>query len=362
MAAKKVNFLFWNDRELYEIKTREIIKNAMNNNNCNMTMISSLDNIFKRHILKDIYKYISQKVTVFDFKFEIDAVVHRDEHATLWVNEEWLEFITDCSKLGIKPFSYDFGYFSHYDTFMVDAHDITGKSSIHVDWPNLSSVVDWNSVSSSIKKYREDFLKQLNKAKNNPPIGGLPKDEYVVIWPQYSMDLLRPTFKGVLNKNTEVTEWCIKLCDMVKAQGLKPVVKIGPAAPAWTRFDIKEVEKHAPVYVCKEVHISKLGGGKFEKDINPKLIAHAKYHIISCSSVSNELVLAEAPVIAMGRSWFTGFNVFNEPDSWDTLLNNPLSLHPDNRNKWCNWWFSRQVLKEQVADKFVEIYNKYTLI
>jgi hypothetical protein len=360
MSNKPINFLFWNDRELYEIKTREIVKNASSVSGCNMTMISRLDNFFKDHTLKTVSDYIANKTKVLDFNFEIDGVVHRDEHATLWVNNEWLEFIEICNKLKIKTLSYDFGYFSHYETFMVDNHDKTGKSSIHMDWPGLSEELNWNNAPDHIKKYREEYLKQLTKAKNNIPINNLPKNEYVVIWPQYSMDLLRKEFKEELNRDTEVTDWCIKLCNLVKAQGLTPVVKIGPAAPAWSRFNIKEVIKHAPVYVCKEPHIQKLGAGIYEKDINPKLIAHAKYHIVSCSSVTNELILADAPVIAMGRSWFTGLNIFNEPSSWDSLLNDPLYINLKNRNKWCNWWFTRQVLKEQVPAKFIEIFNKYT--
>jgi hypothetical protein len=94
---------------------------------------------------------------------------------------------------------------------------------------------------------------------------------------------------------------------------------------------------------------------------NIKLIAHAKYHIINCSSVSNELVLANVPVIATGRSWFTGLEVFIEPKSWDSILNDTVTVNEQNRNKWCNWWFTRQVKKDDIWDKIKEIYMRYPI-
>ena len=41
------------------------------------------------------------------------------------------------------------------------------------------------------------------------------------------------------------------------------------------------------------------------------------------------------------------------------LLLNPMEINIQNRNKWINWWLTRQVDEEKIIPKLIEIYKKY---
>lgn len=356
--SRTVEFLFWNDKKLYDYKMRGILIDALDDSGkrkkeYKMSMVSTLDNFFHDFSIEKTLKSIKKG------RIAADALIRRDEHGTLWGGtEKWKEVINECYNLKIKPMFFDFGYFNHYDSFMVDNYNPNGKSDIFIEWSNISDIVNWDLADNYIQKYRNNFLKNLNKAKLEKPVDGLKEGGYVVIWPQYSMDLLRKEFKEGLNKKDEVTDWINKICEIVLSEGLIPVVKGGPAMHKWSRLNTENI-KNIKIFTHTEKQSNELKNTNFEKDINYKLIAHAKYHIVSCSSVTNELVLANAPVVAMGKSWFTGLDIFEEPKSWDNLTKNAMNINLKNRNKWVNWWLSRQVKKEKTADKFFEIYTKY---
>jgi hypothetical protein len=359
--SRTVEFLFWNDKKLYDYKMRGIVIEAIDDNGgrkkeYKMSMVSTLDNFFHDFSIEKTLKSIRKG------RIAADVLVRRDEHGTLWGGtEKWKSVINECYALNIKPMFFDFGYFDHYDSFMIDHYNIDGRSDIFAEWSSISDVVNWEASESYIQKYRNNFLKNLKKAKEEKPLDGLKEGEYVVIWPQYSMDLLRKEFKENLNKKDEVTDWINNICKIVLDQGLIPVVKGGPAMHKWSRLNTENV-KDVRVFTHTEKQSAEMKNTKFEKDINYKLIAHAKYHIVSCSSVTNELVLANAPVVAMGKSWFTGLDIFNEPNSWGSLTKNATEINTKNRNKWINWWLSRQVKKEKAAEKFFQIYKKYSNI
>ena len=349
-------FLFWNDKELYELKTRQIVLDSLKYPECKMWMVSTLDNFLSDYTTDRTIAALKSK------QFDVDAVVRRDEHGKLFGgSHDWRKLISNCHELNIKTLFYDFGYFDHYNSFMFDTYNSNSDSSIKLEWSSISDDVDWSKTPEYIQKYRTKFLKILNKFKEEKPINNLKSGEYVVIWPQYSMDLVRPEFKEGLNHKTEVTDWVNKMCEMVLDSGLTPVVKGGPAMLHWSRFNTNDI-KNATVYVHDEKQLSDLPIAKFEKDINHKLIAHAKYHIVSCSSVTNELTLAEAPVIATGQSWFNGLDIFTEPKNWNETLKDATSINHKNRNKWINWWIGRQAPKDGAVKKLIEIYDKYPVL
>lgn len=351
----KIKALFWNTRELYELKTRQIVLDARKQPDIKAHMVSTLDSFWEHMNLRLLFEKILKK------EIDINVVIQRDEHGFLWgTQKDWKEFVHKCNSIGIKTLMYDFGYFDHYESYMVDTYGSVNTGSIFFDWPNISGNMDWGLAPEYIQEYRDDFLKKLENEKNSKPVNDLKSGQYVVIWPQYSMDLIRPELREGLDRKTEVTDWVNKMCDAVIKAGLTPVVKGGPAMDSWSRFSVNQV-KTAPVFAHKQSQLKKNPNAKFEKEINIKLIAHAKYHIINCSSVSNELVLANAPVIATGRSWFSGLEVFIEPKSWDSILDDTVTVNEQNRNKWCNWWFTRQVKKDDVWDKIKEIYMRYPI-
>ena len=243
---------------------------------------------------------------------------------------------------------------------MVDIYNKDGSSSILNEWDKLSDEVNWEEVPKYIKKYRDRFFKFYNRAKNKPPPKNLKSGEFVVIWMQSFLDLIRPEFRtdGWVEK-TEVSDWINRLSQMILDMGLTPVVKGCPGA--WRRVDISSI-KNAMVFTDLTEHIKPFPSAIHDEQINYKLIAHAKFHVLSHTSATNMLVLANAPTITMGRSWFTGLDIFNEPKTWDTLLSNPMYINQKNRNKWINWWLSKQVPKEEVINKFMETHDKYTIL
>ena len=222
----------------------------------------------------------------------------------------------------------------------------------------------FRSVSQSryCLEYRSTFLEKWTVARNKKPADNLSENGYAVIWPQQYVDLIRPELclqTDKKDKTDSVTNWIIKISKEIKKLGVQPVVKAGPTLPHWEHFDPEKIKEHALIFVSNANHTSMNSNYLFVKDVDARLIAHAKFHVICCSSVSNELLLAEAPIIATGRSWFHGLDILKDPSSWETLLDNPVAINTKNRNKWVNWWLSRQVRKENITDKIVEIYNKY---
>jgi len=355
-----INFLFWNDKELYESKCRQIVSDSVSLKvpDCKMYLVSMLDNFFKNFSAQRTLDAIKAG------KFKVDALCRRDEHSKLF-GKGWADkkIIEQCHEMGIKTLSFDFGYLGHYETFMVDTYGPNAESSILVDWPNVSDELDWSKTPAYVQEYRKKFLEKVEKAKNEPPVDGLVSGQYVVIWPQYSMDLLKSEFKKDSDVRTEVTTWLNRCANAVREAGLTPVIKGGPALPDWSRLNVADVNVDH-FYLHNENHLKdpRVTGGKFIKDINTKLMAHAKYHIVGQSSVTNELVMCEAPVVATGQSWFNGLDIFQEPMSWETVLNEPMRINKKARNKWINWWLSKQVKKEDAPQKFIETYNKYPLI
>jgi hypothetical protein len=355
-----IKFLFWNDKELYEPKARQIVLESVTLKvpNCKMYLVSMLDNFYKDFTAQRTIDALKAG------KFKTDVLVRRDEHHRLF-GKGWVDagIIKQAHEMGIKTFAFDFGYFGHYESYMVDTYGPKGESSILVDWPNVSDQLDWSTAPDYIQDYRKNFLDKVNKYKNEAPVDGLVSGQYVVIWPQYSMDLLKPEFKKGSEVRTEVTLWLNRCAEAVRQAGLTPVIKGGPALADWSRLNVADV-KVEHFYLHNEKHLSdpRVTGGKFIKDINAKLIAHAKYHIVGQSSVTNELVLTESPVVALGQSWFNGLDIFQEPTSWETVLNDPMRINKEARNKWVNWWLSKQVKKEDAASKFLETYTKYPLI
>lgn len=354
---KRINFLLFNDRIEYEMKCRGIIVDSYTRPcRSKWWMITTYDRFSKKYS-----KYPSLTKAFDDKKLVMDALVRREEHGRLWSEmHNWREIVEFCYSKNILPMSYDFGYFDHYQTYMVDVYNNDGTSNITTDWNNLSDTVNWDEFPEYIKTYRNKFLKKINKYKKLKPISGLEEQKYVVIWPQGFLHLLKPQFKNEKSTDeTQVSDWINKLCEIVLDNGLIPVVKGN--AGTWKRMKLENI-KYATVYASFLHQLKNFPTAKYEEDINHKLISHAKYHITACSSVTNEIILADAPVITMGKSWFTGLDIFNEPTSWDNLIDNPMYINQKNRNKWINWWITRQVPKEDVTCKFKEIYDKYSKI
>lgn len=283
----------------------------------------------------------------------IDALIHRNEHGILHCTNAWRHVTNHCLDRGISVMSFDFGYFGHYKHFMVDYYQRNCVSSIYKDWSTLSTILDWSSALPSIQEYRHEILANVEQAKNEQPIKCLRGKKYIVIWAQWTTDLIKHCFYEN-ERAIKMDRWMNRLIDIIHQHGFTAVIKMSPVkvTSVW-----KDVQNSAICFLGKKNQITEVPKGKFARNINARLIAHADRHIICCSSVSNELLLTDSKITAMGRGWFDNLGVFHEPRKWEDVMNFQTP-NPDLANKYANWWLSRQCLKKDVCEKFVEVYEK----
>lgn len=331
-------FFIWNTHPTYQEKIDIFINQSKDNDKISITQIPADVGI------GGIINYIQDK--------EVDCIIHRNEHGILHVTKEWATLTEYCLDKGIMVMSFDFGYFGHYDNFMVDFYQRDCVSSIYKQWNKVPTTLDWSTAPEQIQKYRSHLLKQVEECRSSELPDGLHKKDIVTIWCQWTTDLIKLCFYEN-NKPIKMDKWVMKLIDIIKAEGMTPVVKMSPVKVI---NPFREIQTMCPVFVGRKNHVEELEHTLYSKHINSKLIAHSKYHVINCSSVSNELALCGAKTIAMGRSWFDGLGVFYEPRTWESVLQYQ-DPDPNNMNKWFNWWLSRQVPMDQICNKMIEIYE-----
>lgn len=328
-----------------------MIKQSDANDNARLYQIANpiLDNpsVPMVNLVNDIIPHVNH--------YTPNAIMHRNEHGLLHCTYNWAATTNYCIAKGISVLSFDFGYFDHYKHFMVDYYMDKCISSIYKEWTNgsISDQLDWNTILPSIQQHRETVLAKHDRAKNSDPIPCLKGKRYVVIWAQWTTDLIKHRFYEH-DRPINMKHWFTKLIDQIQQAGLTPVIKMSPVKVTNT-YD--QLDERAFYFVGRKKHVIDVPGALFVRDANARLIAHAQQHIICCSSVSNELVLTGAKVTAMGRSWFDNLGIFHEPKTWDQVTDyqppNPLNV-----NKWINWWASRQCLKDDICDKIAEVYER----
>lgn len=327
----------WNTQEQYQNKINDYILHNQN----------SQDTLFEQIPLEVSFE------NIFPFLKEKNAwaLLHRNEHGLLHCTKEWVDLTNKCIDNNIPVLSFDFGYFCHYKSFMVDFYQKDCVSSIYSDWNNIPIDLDWNSTPNYIQEYRNDLIKKVEFYKNLPP--PLDLDNIVVIWGQWTTDLIKHYFYEE-NGKLEMDSWMKKLIPIIKDHGFNPVIKMSPVK---SLKYYEELQKELPVFVGLKKHLAELPNALYLKDVNAQLIAHAKYHIVNCSSVSNELFLNNCKVIAMGRSWFDNLGVFYEPKNWNEIFNYKQPSE-DNKNKWVNWWMDRQCLMSDIPNQIIKLRQK----
>lgn len=280
-----------------------------------------------------------------------DAILHRNEHGLLHCTKAWIQLIHQCLDRDIPVLSFDFGYFNHYKSFMVDFYTREGISSIYPQWSGIPTNLDWDSAPAYIQDHRAEIIQKVQEFQLQP--APLNLENIVTIWGQWTTELIKTYFwEG--GKAITMDQWISRLIPIIKDRGYTPVVKMSPVRSLkW----YESLQKELPVFVGLKKHQEELPYTHWEKNINYKLMAHSKYHIINCSSISNELLLSGSKVIAMGRSWFDSLGAFYEPKNWETVLDYEPPL-PVNQNKWVNWWLDRQCEMSALPNKILHIYER----
>ena len=334
----KTRGLFFNRHDLYQGKIGQIMTNANS----------------KRGVHLDCLKLGESPERAYEMASKsngYDFLIHRNEHGALFKGG-WLQKI---AMTDVPLLSFDFGYFGHYNSFMVDFYLRDMSSSINLEWESLSSSVNWNAAPKYIQDYRKISIDKVNSFRGSL-IEGIHLENTVTIWMQWNTELLRKEL-FVDGKRLPQYAWINLIATKIKALGLVPIIKMGIVDHSEIYKDTSPFVDSGVLMVCDKEAVAKSNPRAFfDKNANHKLIANSKYHVLLCSSASNEIVLNEKPIIATGRSWFNGLDIFYEPKSWDDSFSEPEVNIPA-RNKWINWWLSRQVKLKDTDDKILEVYN-----
>ncbi len=250
-----------------------------------------------------------------------DAVVQWDEHSCVNVTSRWMEVIAECYLRGIIPLQIDFGYLGHYQTFMLDVYREDGGSLIRDEWADLPGEVRWEETDPKLQDYRRRVLRGYNEAKAKP---SLLEGRYVALYLQQYSVLSRLTPR---NHNNVIAA---RIAEELRKKGLRLAVKTAPST----------VEANALTEWPEDVAVFRHEG--MPNDTNQRLAMHAQYCMVVSSSITNEFVLNELPVVALGRSWFNGLGIFCEPETWEAIPDAAPEINHEARAKWVNWWIGRQ--------------------
>lgn len=329
---KKINVLF-SSRVEFKTITDTLKKSLINSDKINLIVVEKE--------LNDLSSAIKE--------IDFDIFLHKNEHCQLNTCNNIKKIIDFCYEKNKVPAYVDFGYFGHYENFIIDFYLQNYESSIKKIFPSLSC--DIVELQPSINDY---FLKFKNKLASIEHCDqwndlNLSKLNFSVIWAQYNTQLIKPNFKVKNN-----CDWIINLCHEIKNKNLVPVVKISPCD---INYDINTIKQEC-IILASNQNQSKKFNIPFIKDVNFYLNKHAYSHIINCSSMSNELLLNNSKITAMGKSWFNDLEIFHEPKNWkDTMEYKQTPTL--NINKWINWWNIRQFPKNQLSDNIEKIFFEF---
>jgi len=243
------------------------------------------------------------------------ALLRWEEHGTLFVTKEWRRLAAGMYEDGVVPAYVDYGYFDHYKTVIIDRYLADGGTGLDEEWPAIPDASQWAAADERVAAYRDAVRERGQQALQAGPL----EENYVVLWTQFSTSLLRPPFKA-----RTFGDLARRLADECSAKGVRLIIK---TAPQGKQVDLPDV----PIYTGR--------------DQNAKLAVYARNNIICSSSVSNEFVLWNVPVTALGRSWFCGKGIFHEPDSIDDAVM-PRPIDEKARSRWVNMWLASQCYPE----------------
>jgi hypothetical protein len=301
-------------------------------------------------IVIDKNKELNQLVSIMQ-ETDFDIFLHKNEHCQFNTCSNIKKAIDFCYKTGKIPAYIDFGYFGHYQNYIIDYYLPNSESSIKKRFPHLSS--NLFELQKNIENYIDEFRENLNCLKDsNEWINlNLIDKKFVVIWAQYDISLLRNNFKY---KEINNNEWMLRLSQQIKKNNFIPVIKISPCE---IKYDLDILKKEAIVLTSQKDQSEKFGIN-YIKDINLYLNKYAHSHIINCSSISNELLLNNCKITAMGKSWFNDLEIFHEPNNWNEVMvyKNQNQI---NVNKWINWWNLRQFQINELSNSIEKIFIEF---
>ena len=251
------------------------------------------------------------------------AVISWEEHGQTFVRKTTAAYAQWCVDHRIAPLHIDLSNLDHGAAYIIDYyHPHDGHGLIDEDWASISDApVDWTEYDPRLAKFVSAFQTRLAEARDAE---ALRPPGYVVLWTQWSTGLSR--VRGSWQSIAKAIE--------AEIAPLKLVVKVGPIGCSGGDMTDLDVIKH----------------DRSDALQNARLMLGAAYHIIVSSSVSHELVLAGLPVIALGRSRFSGKGVFANAEAWADVKTPPEVNQPA-RNRWLRWWAENTAYPDQLAER-----------
>jgi hypothetical protein len=242
------------------------------------------------------------------------ATCRWEEHGGLFYTRRIKDQDSWCHEHLMVPMYIDRGYLDHNNTFILEYRDLDGNELINKDWPQVSGILDWSKQDIRLKKYAQVFQENIAKAER------IINEPYVVFWVQWGTNLSR--IKGSWDE----------LISQIKTP-FRLIVKVGPAGISRIKYsDVIYHDRRQPLQ-------------------NHSLMKFAEYNIIVNSSISNELILGNAKVFAMGIERFNKKGIFNEISRLDELDTSELTINQVARNKYLNWWLQNQCYEDQLSSR-----------
>lgn len=333
---KKINVLFSTKVEFKTI-TENLKSVLLNNEKINL-------------IILDKNQELNQLVSIME-DTDFDVFLHKNEHCQLNTCVNIKKAIDFCYKKNKVPAYVDFGYFDHYKNYIIDYYLPNYKSSIEKVFPTLDQKI--TDLQKPIETYISSFKQKIENTNDTFDFVNLnlSKQNFAVIWAQFDTFLLKDSFKKETPNNES---WILRLCKEIKNQNLVPVVKISPCE---VKYDLNEIKKESLVIASTKEQSEKFDIPNIP-NANFYLNKYAHSHFINCSSISNELILNNSKITAMGKSWFNGLEIFHEPENWSSVMNyknaSIVSI-----NQWINWWNLRQAPIKKLDIKILEIFKEF---
>jgi len=270
------------------------------------------------------------------------AIIRWEEQGSLFKNRRWAQVCAWCYRRGVVPLSVDYGYFDHFRTLMLDRYLPDGSSSIAEEWGAVSDdPVDWDALDPRLTSYRDKVRRRWETALGDEP---LHEPGYVAVFMQYSPALCRLPYADARGE-TPAERWARRVYETLRANGKRVVFKKSPLNPKG-RMGLPD---GVPLYEAPGTRTAA------NADLNARIAAHASHVVMNCSSVANEFVLNDAPVTALGRSWFVRApGVFHEPEAWGGICETPSVDHAA-RNKWMRWWLRHQGYATELPSRLTRV-------
>jgi hypothetical protein len=263
-----------------------------------------------------------------------DATMSWEEHGRKFWTVRMREYVAWAIAKGIAPLHIDLSNFDHKKAYILDQYTPEAPGLIDEDWDALSDATPTPAeLGPRFTAYANAFRARLADAANEPP---LRPPGYVLFWTQGDtwMSRIPGDWHQIIGG----------IQSRLAARSLRLVVKTGRLARPRSLFpancDLIENDAKVPLQ-------------------NERLIRHAAWHILLTSSVSNELVLAGAPVLALGASRFSGHDVFAEAHDWHDINTMLPAVNPAARNRWIRWWAANNSYSDQIADRTVALIARF---